>query len=236
MTYDFDTSIERRGTDSQKWQKYAGRDVLPLWVADMDFRAAPEVIAALQERVEHGVFGYAQPTTATIEAVVGAMAARYGWRVDPAWLVWLPGLVVGLNVTARAFTQPGETVLARRRSTRRYDRPGRPGPPDRGLEGVQFAVGLRQGWISIMAEKAARGWGSCQLLLVLCTRYCVLGTVYTVPCTRYSCISLDGKNENAKQSHGGGAGDGGLPSRSNWDPAREVFDRGPGRSKPPGRP
>ena len=57
------------------------------------------------------MFGYARPTAATIEAVVGAMAARYGWRVDPAWLVWLPGLVVGLNVTARAFTQPGETVL-----------------------------------------------------------------------------------------------------------------------------
>ena len=111
MTYDFDTSIERRGTDSQKWQKYAGRDILPLWVADMDFRAAPEVIAALQERVEHGVFGYARPTAATIEAVVEAMAARYGWRVDPAWLVWLPGLVVGLNVTARALTQPGDTVL-----------------------------------------------------------------------------------------------------------------------------
>jgi cystathionine beta-lyase len=111
MTYDFDTPIERRGTDSQKWQKYAGRDVLPLWVADMDFRAAPEVIAALHERIEHGVFGYARPTAATIEAVVEAMAARHGWRVDPAWLVWLPGLVVGLNVTVRAFTEPGETVL-----------------------------------------------------------------------------------------------------------------------------
>jgi cysteine-S-conjugate beta-lyase len=111
MTYDFDTPIERRGTDSQKWQKYAGRDILPLWVADMDFRTAPEVTAALQERIAHGVFGYARPTAAQVDAVVGAFAARYGWRVDPAWLVWLPGLVVGLNVTARACAQPGESVL-----------------------------------------------------------------------------------------------------------------------------
>ena len=111
MTYDFDTPIERRGTDSQKWQKYAGRDILPLWVADMDFRTAPEIIAALQERVAHGVFGYARPTPAQVEAVVGTFAARYGWRVDPAWLVWLPGLVVGLNVTARACAAPGEAVL-----------------------------------------------------------------------------------------------------------------------------
>ncbi len=111
MTYDFDTAPDRRGTDSQKWQKYAGRDVLPLWVADMDFRSAPEVIAALQERAAHGVFGYARPTPVQIDAVIGAMAARYGWRVDPAWLVWLPGLVVGLNVTARAFAAPQEAVL-----------------------------------------------------------------------------------------------------------------------------
>ncbi len=111
MTYDFDTPIERRGTDSQKWQKYEGRDVLPLWVADMDFRSPPEVMAALRHRVDHGVFGYARPVASTVEAVVEVMQARYRWRIDPAWLVWLPGLVVGLNVTARAFAQPGEEVL-----------------------------------------------------------------------------------------------------------------------------
>jgi cystathionine beta-lyase len=111
MTYDFDECVERRGTDSQKWQKYAGRDILPLWVADMDFRSPPEVIAALHARVEHGIFGYARPTSSTIAAVVEMMLARYGWTIDPSWLVWLPGLVVGLNVTARAFAPQGEAVL-----------------------------------------------------------------------------------------------------------------------------
>ena len=112
MTYDFDTPIDRRGTDSQKWQKYAGRDILPLWVADMDFRSPPEVIAALHARVEHGVFGYARPTASTDEAIVEALHTRYGWSIEPSWLVWLPGLVVGLNVAARAFAQPGECVLS----------------------------------------------------------------------------------------------------------------------------
>ncbi|MDD2763241.1 MAG: PatB family C-S lyase [Opitutaceae bacterium] len=111
MTYDFDTPIDRRETDSQKWQKYAGRDVLPLWVADMDFRSPPEVIAALHARVDHGVFGYARPVKATVEAVVEALEARHGWIIEPSWLVWLPGLVVGLNVAARAFTRAGEAVL-----------------------------------------------------------------------------------------------------------------------------
>ncbi|MBL9214791.1 MAG: PatB family C-S lyase [Opitutaceae bacterium] len=111
MTFDFDTVIERRGTDSQKWQKYAGRDILPLWVADMDFKSPPAVVAALQERVAHGVFGYARPVKSTVDAFVDAMQRRYGWRVDPAWLVWLPGLVVGLNVTAQAFAQAGDEVL-----------------------------------------------------------------------------------------------------------------------------
>ena len=111
MTFDFDTPPDRRGTDSQKWQKYAGRDVLPLWVADMDFISPPAVIAALHRRVEHGVFGYARPVRSTVDAVVSALAERYGWKIDPAWIVWLPGLVVGLNVTAQAFAQSGEEVL-----------------------------------------------------------------------------------------------------------------------------
>jgi cystathionine beta-lyase len=111
MSFDFDTVHPRLGTDSQKWQKYEGRDVLPLWVADLDFRSPPAVIEALHRRVEHGIFGYARPTKSEVEAVVTAMHARYNWTIDPSWIVWLPGLVVGLNVTAQAFAQPGDQVL-----------------------------------------------------------------------------------------------------------------------------
>ena len=111
MTFDFDTAIPRQDTDSQKWQKYAGRDILPMWVADMDFKCAPAILAALHERVDHGVFGYSRPVKSTVESVVAAMERNYGWKIDAGWIVWLPGLVVGLNVTAQAFAEPGDEVL-----------------------------------------------------------------------------------------------------------------------------
>ena len=93
MKFDFDTPPDRRGTDSQKWQKYAGRDILPLWVADMDFHCPPAILEALHRRVDHGIFGYSRPVKSTIEAFTAATQSRYAWRVDPDWLVWLPGLV-----------------------------------------------------------------------------------------------------------------------------------------------
>ncbi len=102
MDFDFDMPIERRGGDSLKWNKYAGSDILPLWVADMDFAAPPAVIAALEKRVAHGCFGYGKPWPALTDAVVGYLRLRYGWQVSPEWLVWLPGLVTGINVACRA--------------------------------------------------------------------------------------------------------------------------------------
>ena len=92
MSFNFDSPPDRRGTDSQKWQRYAGRDILPMWVADMDFASPPAVVDALRRRVEHGIFGYARPVASTVEAVVGALELRYGWRIDPSWMVWLPGV------------------------------------------------------------------------------------------------------------------------------------------------
>jgi cystathionine beta-lyase len=111
MSFDFDTPPDRRGTDSQKWRKYAGRDVLPLWVADMDFTSPPAVIEALHRRVDHGIFGYARPVKSSVDAVVEAMERLYGWRIDPAWLLWLPGLVSGLSAAIEAFSEPGDEVL-----------------------------------------------------------------------------------------------------------------------------
>jgi len=100
--FDFERVIDRTGGDSQKWSKYAGRDVLPLWVADMDFAAPPAVIAALEQRIAHGVFGYGKPWPGLVDATLDYLQRRYGWRVEPDWLVWLPGLVPGLNAACRA--------------------------------------------------------------------------------------------------------------------------------------
>ncbi|MDE2584797.1 MAG: PatB family C-S lyase [Betaproteobacteria bacterium] len=110
--FDFDTPIDRRGSDSYKWGRYAGRDVLPLWVADMDFAAPPAVLAALHARVDHGVLGYGGATEAVTEAVLAALERDYGWQVEAQWLVWLPGLVTGLNVACRGLAAPGATVLS----------------------------------------------------------------------------------------------------------------------------
>ncbi|MFO7709803.1 MAG: PatB family C-S lyase [Desulfobacterales bacterium] len=110
--FDFDEVIDRRGTASEKWEKYRGRDVLPMWVADMDFRSPPSVIEALQRRVAHGVFGYTGPPAEVVEAVVSMLERDHGWRVEPGWIVWLPGLVCGLNVTCRAVGGDGDDVAA----------------------------------------------------------------------------------------------------------------------------
>ena len=111
MSFDFDTLIDRASSDSRKWRKYAGRDILPLWVADMDFAAPPAVTAALHRRADHGVYGYAGPLPSLVEATVDYCARRYGWRIEPNWIVWIPGLVTGLNLAARAIGEPGDGVI-----------------------------------------------------------------------------------------------------------------------------
>ncbi len=108
---DFDTVIERRNTDSVKWDRYRDRDILPLWVADMDFASPPAIIRALQERVAHGVFGYGNAPRALLEAILAYVADHNGWLLRPDWIVWLPGLVTGLNLACRATGAPGDAVL-----------------------------------------------------------------------------------------------------------------------------
>ena len=109
--FDFDEVIDRRHTASEKWEKYRGRDILPMWVADMDFRSPPPVIEALHRRTEHGVFGYTGPPPELVEATLSMLERDHGWQVDPGWIVWLPGLVSGLNVTCRAVGEDGDEVL-----------------------------------------------------------------------------------------------------------------------------
>jgi len=111
LTQDFDTLIDRRGTSSEKWDKYEGRDILPLWVADMDFRSPDAVIKALQQRVAHGVFGYTDAPRELVEVVCSMLRDLYSWSVEPDWIVWLPGLVSGINVACRAAGSEGDEVL-----------------------------------------------------------------------------------------------------------------------------
>jgi cystathionine beta-lyase len=104
MTIDFDRMIDRRNTDSLKWSGSRGNQTIPMWVADMDFAAPECVLRAVRQRVDQGVFGYPVVTEQVTRAVVTWAASHYQWRIEPEWLVWLPGLVSGVPA---APTQAG---------------------------------------------------------------------------------------------------------------------------------
>lgn len=108
---DFDVQVDRQDTASLKWDKYKGRSIIPLWLADMDFRSSTAVIEALHHRCEHGVFGYTMVPEELVKVVVSMLDEQYQWKVHPDWLVWLPGLVTGLNVVCRAVGEDGDDVM-----------------------------------------------------------------------------------------------------------------------------
>ena len=114
MEFDFDAPVERAGTWSTRWDRYAGRDVIPLWVADSDFRAPPVVLEALAERLRHGVLGYSAPPQELREAIVERLARLYRWHIDPAAIVFLPGVIAGLHHAARVLVAPNGKVLGPR--------------------------------------------------------------------------------------------------------------------------
>lgn len=110
MPHSFDERIDRTRFESIKWHRY-GEDVLPMWVADMDFQAPQPVIRALEERVEHGVFGYGRAPDQLREVIVERLKRLYDWHVSTEDLVFLPGVVPGFNLACHAFSSPGEGVL-----------------------------------------------------------------------------------------------------------------------------
>jgi cystathionine beta-lyase len=115
MKYDFDTPVNRRGTASIKWdfsKRFTGlEDLIPLWVADMDFPACSEVIEALKRRAEHGVFGYTLEPESYYRAVIDWMKRRHGWEVRRGWMLSAPGVVPSLNLALLAYSQPGDGVI-----------------------------------------------------------------------------------------------------------------------------
>ena len=174
MAFDFDQRIDRRHSDSIKWGKYGDRDILPLWIADTDFRSADCIVSALQERVAHGVFGYGRSPTALSEVIIERMSRRYDWQIQPEWLVFLPGVVCGLNLSVRAFTSAQQSTLT---PTPIY-------PPFRlaaSLAGrAQLNVPLQlkeQRWVLDLEAAESQLTGS-EKLLMLCNPQNPGGTVY----------------------------------------------------------
>lgn len=110
MKYDFDKTIDRRATNSYKWDS-APEGVLPMWVADMDFRTASAIIDALQKRVAHGIFGYTRVPDAYYDAVTSWFSRRHGWDIDREWIIYTSGVVPAVSAVIKALTVPGDKVI-----------------------------------------------------------------------------------------------------------------------------
>lgn len=174
MACNFNERIDRRHSDSLKWHKYGDQDILPLWVADTDFRSPDCIIDALKQRVEHGVFGYGKPPTELIELIIARLAERYQWEIKAEWLVFLPGIVSGLNLAVRAFTDAHQGTLA---PTPIY-------PPFRSASAhanrKQLSAQLRleeRRWVMDLAALEPQMTGN-EKLLMLCNPQNPGGTVY----------------------------------------------------------
>lgn len=174
---DFDAFIDRKDTGSLKWDRYAGRDILPLWVADMDFASPPAVVTALRERVEHGVFGYTIPYDEVISAVTNYLQNRHGLTVDPAWLVWVPGLVPALNLACRATGDDGSGVMIH---TPVYP-PFLSAPEFSGRRRISVPLICRDGRWVIDFEEMERAVTPDTKLLILCHPHNPVGRVWRRP-------------------------------------------------------
>ncbi len=115
MNYDFDRVVTRRDTDSMKWDTagslFGDNDILPMWVADMDFPVAKPITDAIINRAGHQIFGYTLPGKAVINAIVDRIQQKYGWGIDPQWIVFTPGVMPAVHAAIRAFTHPGDDII-----------------------------------------------------------------------------------------------------------------------------
>ncbi|WP_456077257.1 MalY/PatB family protein [Hoylesella timonensis] len=111
MKYDFDKIIPRRGTNSVKWDVAKEDGVIPMWVADMDFQAAPCIRQALKERMDHGVFGYTLVPNSYYESIISWFDRRHQWHIERDWIIYTSGVVPAISAIIKALTEPGDKVL-----------------------------------------------------------------------------------------------------------------------------
>ena len=111
MKYDFDEIISRRNSNSYKWDAVMEEGVLPMWVADMDFRTAPGVVEVLRKRMDHGIFGYTKVPPIYYDAIINWFTRRHGWQIDRDWIIYTSGVVPALSAIIKALTVPGDRVL-----------------------------------------------------------------------------------------------------------------------------
>jgi cystathionine beta-lyase len=179
MKYDFDRVRDRRASESLKWN-YAervlkARDVIPMWVADMDFEAPPAVVEAVKARAEHGIFGYPLIPRSFFEAAAGWLETRHGWRVEPGWMTAAPGIVPALHLAVRALAGPGEGVIIQ---TPVY-RPFFQAVNLNGRRLVRNPLRFEAGAWRMDLDDLERKAGAGARLLILCSPHNPVGRVWT---------------------------------------------------------
>lgn len=178
MEFDFDRVIPRRGTDSFKWnmngEVFGTDDILPMWVADMDFKAPGEVIDALVGRAEHGIFGYPFKPDSFFEAVTGWFERQYGWTVKRDWIVTTPGVVPALCSAITAFTGPGDGVIFQPPVYYLFDRSVR----NNGRTPVENRLGVFDGEYSIDLDDLRKKAEKAKML-ILCSPHNPVGRIWT---------------------------------------------------------
>ncbi len=178
MIYNFDALPARRSTESAKWRIYP-EDVLPMWVADMDFLSPEPVIRALKQRVEHGVFGYPMLPDEFTSVIVERMKKQYQWQIQPEDLVFIPGVVTGLNLACQAYSAPGEGVLVQPPVYPPFlGAPGTAGAVRQEAELVQISTGPKAGSYEVDWQTFEAAITPQTRLFLLCNPHNPVGRVF----------------------------------------------------------
>ena len=115
MKYDFNQICSRYNTDCAKWDTvktiFGNDDVIPMWVADMDFPAAAQIVEALKNRAAHEFYGYTKPGVTLVESVVDRVWCKFNWRIDPEWVVFTPGVIPAISTAIRSLSHPGDEII-----------------------------------------------------------------------------------------------------------------------------
>ncbi|EPJ47019.1 MAG: putative aminotransferase [Osedax symbiont Rs1] len=171
----FDQQIDRQDTASTKWDKYTDKNVLPMWVADTDFKAPAAISDALKERIEHGIFGYTHTPDELNAIIIERLQRLYNWKVDQQWIVWLPGLVSALNIVSKQYAGNQAPVI----TPNPIYPPFKNAPLQAQLDTCQIAMKLeRQRWVmdfDLLEQQLSQ---EAELLL-FCNPHNPAGTVYT---------------------------------------------------------
>lgn len=174
MAYDFDTIPNRRNTNCVKWDVYPA-DVLPLWVADMDFAVCPKIIDAIEKRLSHPVLGYSIDSKELKDIICRRMAERYGWNISPESIILVPGIVSGFNFAVRAFCKDGDSVI--------YQTPAYPpfihAPENFDLEGIPNDMIREDGKWVIDFDKFESQIKENTSLFILCNPQNPTGRLFT---------------------------------------------------------